>query len=1550
MIGSEYSLQLETEHCGGEGIPIWFNRGSYPYPNGIALKEGLLSGQPTTAGTFTFDINASMGGTGHLHNASTQKRFTITVTPEAIQPESKQNHIIGSDEGLRLLAQLLGFLQLRQNQLAQANENPTAIEQQDNASSPANKQEDYPIREKNDEGGHTMGNDLNDHPNVPGYAAPEHECYIKIITSNYLPNLTVNSEKKVKLEAEHCGGESAMVVFGSVDCELPDWVFVNEDGWVTLTPTVEGTFTFIIPVAFYSADQQHFAFSEKRFTVTVEAASPIAHEQMLPTNSYEVLTESKDRIETILKGGGELKGLPARYYGRVVSLESDEEKPVGGARIIMTGWSDASSEPDGDELFAISGASGAFAIHMPAKYNLHNRVSFTVTKDTATEVFLRNPAELLASDGDLGNFILSAGSRADLSGVTSAQKSLAVAKMTDKFKVGGGEGENSFEFTDDDSPAMHFSYSLLHRLIEPEIGAITGTLYYQWQSRDNENKRWSNLKNGNYFQNVNTPSLGVSWDLEEEDYGCHLRCKVTYIEAGGAAKVVYSPIIVVSSLEDQPNLFNVGRGEPDLSLVTLLTSHVVQIERENTVICTIIASRPGFETIRSKISNPVNVMEYKDIMFGHLDKITRMRSLGMGYVLKMSQTWRPDGHALGTLLYSTVLAPGEQQRLVMRERSESYTVQDTDDSATAIGETYSSAQADNISAIFNEAVDQYDEGHSKSVVKSKGWSAGGSLSGGLSAGPVSALLGVSGGYSSSTTKTTLDTSQSHSLDTASSAAQTFQRLIKGAAERLTQAKRVGIRMATATESDMVSTRLISNHNHMHSLTMQYWEVVRKYKLETCVDDVSLVVYIPLELINFSPNEDPSISIKARIQDNPDAGESILEKRYGNLLKYHDALRAHLPVEQQPGLALLRKFSALPQWNLEKTSADEKAVTFTVTLKGSFMPYDRISARLRLKSGRFIEGFPTEAGAQEMPKEIDKRQDLYRKLEECRNETGASTYKFDILVPPGIIDDDYECVEIIHSYDSQFTYHLHQSQEAKEAYEAYKHKMLNSAEDNVKTDYDLMKAGFYKIVAEAVVDPIVVMETAQLRSCGPPIISAVNLSNNRDTDAKTEGILLASGKLKLQESLSFPLGDSQPTMRYSDLQKIETMYRHVLENGVYYSQAVWGSLSAGERALLFEKYTIEMPESKEITIDIDGNNGEGDSDGEDIEIKDMNKTRGTTIPLMNCVVNQPLGFYGNCMVLPFVYPPKLAEVLETTSADLQNALYRYHTQAFRVPTTTLTMPTTGMMGDAVLGKNNASEKIDLTRFWNWSDAPIPEADSISPNYFKTNNLLDNRSAPESALPTGNVTTMPITNSLLDSVTASNVLKSMVEKKTDFVDLTGYEQLQGISVGESQARTQLAQQNAQTTQKALETAMQQHNAMQQAEAIQSSTDKAMAIAKEWRKEAMEWEAKAVTAMKNADDAMAKMKTGELTEAEKTANKAYKEKADKYKQEADSYKNMAMKLMENAAEVEKSAITSSMAAISNLYAPAKNTASDQKEKTTASGEKGNETTPAKNTSGTR
>jgi hypothetical protein len=213
-------------------------------------------------------------------------------------------------------------------------------------------------------------------------------------------------------------------------------------------------------------------------------------------------------------------------------------------------------------------------------------------------------------------------------------------------------------------------------------------------------------------------------------------------------------------------------------------------------------------------------------------------SLGMGYVLLMNQEWKPSHFSLGTLLYSLALAPGEEQRIAVSERAESLAAADQEASSQLQSSRYSSSQSDSTSAIFQAALRESASGTAKMKGSNFGAStgSGSSAAGGGSYGTFSILGGAAAlfGIGGSTTSSSSSWSQNRAQDYTTSAAQNFQENIQRAAESQSQANRVGVRLATATESEAVTTKIIANQNHYHALTMQFWEVVQNFKISSTI--------------------------------------------------------------------------------------------------------------------------------------------------------------------------------------------------------------------------------------------------------------------------------------------------------------------------------------------------------------------------------------------------------------------------------------------------------------------------------------------------------------------------------------------------------------------------------------------------------------------------------------------------------------------------------------------------------------------------------------------
>ena len=268
--------------------------------------------------------------------------------------------------------------------------------------------------------------------------------------------------------------------------------------------------------------------------------------------------------------------------------------------------------------------------------------------------------------------------------------------------------------------------------------------------------------------------------------------------------------------------------------------------------------------------------------------------------------------------------------------------------------------------------------------------------------------------------------------------------------------------------------------------------------------------------------------------------------------------------------------------------------------------------------------------------------------------------------------------------------------------------------------------------------------------------STSVSGNDNSENTTTNITASLSDNSLDPTAIISVQTSYKTLRYNEFQKMEATLQHIVTNPMDYSKVVWASLSDDERVMMLEQYTIDM--NFEL---LDNISGQKEKDVEDI------------IPLLNCVnVKNMLGFYGNCMILPFTFPQRLANKLNKTAADIQDMLYRYHTNNFRVPTTTVSLPTRGMIGEAVLGETNVSEEIDLTRFWNWQDSPIDKMD-IDSSYLNGNDYLQGKSTKEiSALNMQGATAAT-------PVTVPDLVSALANKQTPtFNNITGLDQLKDV----------------------------------------------------------------------------------------------------------------------------------------------------------------------------
>ena len=464
--------------------------------------------------------------------------------------------------------------------------------------------------------------------------------------------------------------------------------------------------------------------------------------------------------------------------------------------------------------------------------------------------------------------------------------------------------------------------------------------------------------------------------------------------------------------------------------------------------------------------------------------------------------------------------------------------------------------------------------------------------------------------------------------------------------------------------------------------MQYWEVLRKFDIGTDVEGVTLTCFVPLDLVRFLAAGE-QLELATADLSAVDSRQELL-RRYALLHRHSDSIQPWLPSRHRDGLALLEDFAANPRAtvDLDAPAAD----ILTVSLKGTFLPFERLWVRTLLRGQRSLQPVPLDSSLTDLtPKEFGTRAELLEELRRRRADTdNEATMTGSVAIPAAVDKSEIVGFEISRAFR---TLDYQVDPEKNPSYQLVKavSQLFGGFEDELRE----LSRGVH-------------LPPGELEGLlGGPLV--------HDFSAKISGDAIEADQIATRRELPpsplpIPALEKQHTLTYRDLMKIERTLQHVVRNTLTYSRAVWASLTPEERVVMLEGYTIGLPEEG---LDADG-------------FTDPSQH----VPLLNCVANQVLGYYGNCMIMPFSIPASLATKLAggdggaadktppLTTGAVQEALTLFHRQAFSPPVSAITLPTRGVLGEAVLGHCPSAEKIDLTRFWNWQDSPADEASAIT----------------------------------------------------------------------------------------------------------------------------------------------------------------------------------------------------------------------------------------------
>jgi hypothetical protein len=219
----------------------------------------------------------------------------------------------------------------------------------------------------------------------------------------------------------------------------------------------------------------------------------------------------------------------------------------------------------------------------------------------------------------------------------------------------------------------------------------------------------------------------------------------------------------------------------------------------------------------------------------------------VGAMLTMAQSWFAQGLTLGNLLHSVALAPGESTRIAVLDWARRTSASGQENITESEQLTNSTTHNRAISEVQNAVAKEVQSGFSKSSGSSDTEAVGGGF--GLSLGPLT--VGGSGSGASTSTSAESFSSSSGTRNLAASMNQRVSDATQQASSSVRDRRASIVKEVSEEEHQSVSTRIIANYNHMHALTVQYFEVIEIYRVNVQLQQVERCLFVPMKLIKFT---------------------------------------------------------------------------------------------------------------------------------------------------------------------------------------------------------------------------------------------------------------------------------------------------------------------------------------------------------------------------------------------------------------------------------------------------------------------------------------------------------------------------------------------------------------------------------------------------------------------------------------------------------------------------------------------------------------------------
>jgi hypothetical protein len=217
-------------------------------------------------------------------------------------------------------------------------------------------------------------------------------------------------------------------------------------------------------------------------------------------------------------------------------------------------------------------------------------------------------------------------------------------------------------------------------------------------------------------------------------------------------------------------------------------------------------------------------------------------TIAHGHLLTFKQVWKADGYSLGDLLYSLPLAPGQQKLVSILDWERRETAR-RDARRTETEDVVASLTHDrDVSDIITSTLREHLDGRSSADVSAVGGALGAFI------GPL--VIGAAGGVSSASS--TAD--QTSGRDVAGSALNQVRDRTMQAASAVRSQRATVVESARQGESVQATTEVLVNYNHCHSMTVEYFEVLRHLQVSQELHMAEECLFVPMAITPFSQSK------------------------------------------------------------------------------------------------------------------------------------------------------------------------------------------------------------------------------------------------------------------------------------------------------------------------------------------------------------------------------------------------------------------------------------------------------------------------------------------------------------------------------------------------------------------------------------------------------------------------------------------------------------------------------------------------------------------------